>query len=81
MRVMYNCIISHNMIIEDNMNYISDCQEYYTRIPRQQRTSQEGCELQIQMTKEIRDKETHHNLRQYLVEHIWRLQKNYQHRQ
>lgn len=58
------------MIFEDNENAISDCEEYYTLDPKVERSYTERCVLQIKKTKEIRDKDTHNNLLQNLVEHI-----------
>ncbi|XP_042380436.1 protein ALP1-like [Zingiber officinale] len=72
--IMYTCIILHNMIIEDEgeavSNWMGDEENHPMRVkqgstPEFQEYFWRNCEL--------RDSETHHQLRADLVEHIWAL--------
>nr|XP_043616058.1 uncharacterized protein LOC122587974 [Erigeron canadensis] len=81
-RMMYACVILHNMIVQDNGNAISDLEEDYlsdlTNMPR--RTWDERVATQMRVVGEIRDRRTHHRLRNALVDHVWHLPENYRQR-
>ncbi|XP_071699222.1 uncharacterized protein [Rutidosis leptorrhynchoides] len=78
-RIMYTCVILHNMITEDNERNICGLEEDYLRhqenMPRH--TWQERVELQDRVDREMRDRRAHHNLRNNLIEHIWTLPDDY----
>ncbi|XP_071714395.1 uncharacterized protein [Rutidosis leptorrhynchoides] len=78
-RIIYTCVILHNMITEDNERNICDLEEDYLRerenMPR--RTWTERVELQDRVDREMRDKRAHHVLRNNLIEHIWTLPDDY----
>ncbi|XP_071741023.1 uncharacterized protein [Rutidosis leptorrhynchoides] len=78
-RIMYTCVILHNMITEDNARNICGLEEDYLRnrenVPR--RTWAERVELQDQVDREMRDRRAHHVLRNNLIEHIWTLSDDY----
>ncbi|XP_042410284.1 uncharacterized protein LOC121999705 [Zingiber officinale] len=77
--IMYTCIILHNMIIEDEgdavSNWMGDEENHLT--PVKQGSTPEFQEY-IWRNCELRDSETHHQLRADLVEHIWALDENNQ---
>nr|XP_043611840.1 uncharacterized protein LOC122583509 [Erigeron canadensis] len=81
-RIMYACVILHNMIVQDNGNAISDFEEDYlsdpTNVPT--RTWDERVATQMRAFGELRDRRTHHRLRTALVEHVWNLPENYRQR-
>nr|XP_043638372.1 uncharacterized protein LOC122609391 [Erigeron canadensis] len=64
-RMMYACVILHNMIVQDNGNTISDLEEDYlsnpTNMPR--RMWDERVATQMRVVGEIRNRRTHHRLR------------------
>ncbi|GJY00330.1 ALP1-like protein isoform X1, partial [Tanacetum coccineum] len=71
-RIMYSCIILHNMILEDQKMAVTEWNDAYANPSRNmQRTWVERCETQRRKTKELRDRETHISLQQNLMEHIW----------
>ncbi|GJV82013.1 ALP1-like protein isoform X1 [Tanacetum coccineum] len=71
-RIMYSCIIMHNMILKDQKMRVFDWNDNYANPSRNmQRTWVEMCETQRQKNKEIRDLETHQSLQRNLMEHIW----------
>ncbi|GJV18419.1 ALP1-like protein isoform X1 [Tanacetum coccineum] len=71
-RVMYSCIILHNMILKDQKMAVFDWNEVYANPSRNmQRTWIERCETQRRKNKELRDRDTHLSLQQNLMEHIW----------
>ncbi|GJU65941.1 ALP1-like protein isoform X1 [Tanacetum coccineum] len=71
-RIMYSCILMHNMILEDQHMTISDLNEMYANPSRNmQRTWIERCDVQCRKAKELRDKEVHLSLQRNLMEHIW----------
>lgn len=74
-RIMYTCIILHNMNVEDAGNSISPLEEDYLADPTNMptRTFQERMTIHERTNKELRDRDVHHGLRHDLVEHIWRL--------
>ncbi|GJX83928.1 probable magnesium transporter NIPA4 [Tanacetum coccineum] len=73
-RIMYCCMILHNMILEDQKFDISEYWHMY--VPPEsniQRTWVERCERQRMRNKELRDRRVHEDLRQDIVEHLWNL--------
>ncbi|GJT61152.1 ALP1-like protein isoform X1 [Tanacetum coccineum] len=71
-RIMYSCIIMHNMILKDQKMAVFDWNDVYANPSRNmQRTWIERCETQRRKNKEIRDREMHLSLQRNLVEHIW----------
>nr|GEV67763.1 hypothetical protein [Tanacetum cinerariifolium] len=59
-RVMYSCIILHNMILKDQKMAVFDWNEVCANPARNmQRAWIERCETQRQKNKEIRDRDTH----------------------
>ncbi|GJR58477.1 putative nuclease HARBI1 [Tanacetum coccineum] len=71
-RVMYSCIILHNMILKDQKMAVFDWNEVYANPSRNmQRTWIERCETQRRKNKEMRDRDTHLSLQLNLIEHIW----------
>ncbi|GJX26529.1 ALP1-like protein isoform X1 [Tanacetum coccineum] len=71
-RIMYSCIIIHNMILKDQKMRVFDWYDNYTNLSRNmQRTWVERCETQRRKNKKIRDRETHQSLQRNLMEHIW----------
>nr|GEV89748.1 nucleotide-binding, alpha-beta plait [Tanacetum cinerariifolium] len=58
-RVMYSCIILHNMILKDKKMAVFDWNEVYANMARNmQRTWIERCETQRRKNKEMRDRDT-----------------------
>nr|XP_043615887.1 uncharacterized protein LOC122587787 [Erigeron canadensis] len=61
-RIMYACVILHNMIVQDNGNAISDFEEDYlsdpTNVPT--RTWDERVATQMRVFEELRDRRMHH---------------------
>ncbi|XP_071696382.1 uncharacterized protein [Rutidosis leptorrhynchoides] len=71
-RIMYGCIILHNMIIEDNGFNIAENKSYYLPVNNLQgSTWYERCDVYAEKTKELRDKDEHEYLRHTLVSHLW----------
>ena len=71
-RIMYTCIILHNMILKDQKMVVLDWNDNYTNPATHiQRTWFERCEIFRRKNKELRDRETHQSLQQNLMEHIW----------
>ncbi|GKC11944.1 reverse transcriptase domain-containing protein [Tanacetum coccineum] len=71
-RIMYSCIIMHNMILKDQKMAVTDWNEVYVNPSRNmQRTWVERFETHRQKIKELRDRETHISLQHNLMEHIW----------
>ncbi|XP_050212628.1 uncharacterized protein LOC126664324 [Mercurialis annua] len=74
--IMKACIILHNMIVEDerhvkNLDYNYDSFDVNPDISVSQERSAELLEF-IQCHRRIRDRDTHLQLQQDLIEHIWR---------
>ncbi|GKE35341.1 ALP1-like protein isoform X1, partial [Tanacetum coccineum] len=71
-RIMYSCIIMHNMILEDQKMVFDDWNDMYANPTRNmQRNWIERCDVQHRKAKEIRDREVHLRLQRNLMEHIW----------
>ncbi|GJY61610.1 ALP1-like protein isoform X1 [Tanacetum coccineum] len=73
-RIMYTCIILHNMILKNQRYAISEAGEIYI-CPQQNilRTWVERCAIRQRKAKELRDKQTHSRLQRSLIEHVWAL--------
>ncbi|XP_071687261.1 uncharacterized protein [Rutidosis leptorrhynchoides] len=71
-RIMYTCVILHNMITEDNVRNICGLEEDYLRNRENmtRRTWAERVQLQDWVVREMRDRRAHHILRNSLIEHI-----------
>lgn len=69
-KIMYTCIILHNMIIEDDGNAI--CSFNPEAILVDDIETEISEERRAENVREIRNRDTHNNLRSDLVEHIWR---------
>ena len=74
--IMTACVIMHNMIIEDEQNEDEDL--YYEGIgqlvrpsPREVRNRTRELYDFIQVHHNIRDRETHSQLQEDLIEHLW----------
>ncbi|GJY55543.1 ALP1-like protein isoform X1 [Tanacetum coccineum] len=80
-RIMYTCIILHNMILKDQKFALSefDQQNYICPQANILRTWVERCELQRRKSKELRDKQTHAKLQRNVIEHIWQQHLQHQH--
>ncbi|GKA24861.1 ALP1-like protein isoform X1 [Tanacetum coccineum] len=73
-RIMYCCIILHNMILDDQDFDISEYTDMYVSPESDiQRTWVEQCERLRRKNKELRDRRVHDNLRHDIVEHLWNL--------
>ncbi|GJY44692.1 ALP1-like protein isoform X1 [Tanacetum coccineum] len=72
-RVMYTCIILHNMILKDQKFALTeyDQQNYICPQSNILRTWVERCEVQRTKSKELRDKQTHAKLQRNVIEHLW----------
>nr|GEV52848.1 hypothetical protein [Tanacetum cinerariifolium] len=71
-RVMYTCIILHNMILKDQKFSLSelDQRNYIWPQPNILRSWVERCEVQRRKSKELRDKQTHAKLQRNVIEHL-----------
>ncbi|GJU00752.1 ALP1-like protein isoform X1 [Tanacetum coccineum] len=73
-RIMYCCMILHNMILEDQKFDISEYWSMYASPESNiQRTWVERCERQRMKNKELRDRRVHEDLRQDIMDHLWNL--------
>ncbi|GJR06070.1 ALP1-like protein [Tanacetum coccineum] len=70
-RIMYCCIILHNMILEDEGFEVNFRDMFVNPAPNIVRDWVERCDLHVRKTKELRDRKTHTDLRQDLMEHLW----------
>nr|GEZ17185.1 hypothetical protein [Tanacetum cinerariifolium] len=72
-RVMYTCIILHNMNLKDQKFALSelDQRNYICPQPNILRSWVERCEVQRRKSKELRDKQTHVKLQRNVIEHLW----------
>nr|GEX21466.1 hypothetical protein [Tanacetum cinerariifolium] len=80
-RVMYTCIILHNMILKDQKFALSefDQQNYICPQANILWTWVERCEFQRKKSKELRDKQTHAKLQRNVIEHLWQQHLQHQH--
>ncbi|GKB04457.1 ALP1-like protein isoform X1 [Tanacetum coccineum] len=69
-RIMYCCIMLHNMILDDEGFEVNMRDLFVNPAPNIQRDWVERCDLHIRKSKELRDRKTHIDLRQDLVEHL-----------
>ncbi|GJT48711.1 ALP1-like protein isoform X1 [Tanacetum coccineum] len=69
-RIMYCCIMLHNMILDDEGFEVNMRDLFVNPAPNIQRDWVEKCDLHIRKSKELRDRKTHIDLRQDLVEHL-----------
>ena len=73
-RIMYSCIILHNMILKDQEFAVCEFNELYVSPqPNITRTWIERCETHRRKNKELRDRRVHDELRHDIVEHLWNL--------
>ncbi|GKB89338.1 ALP1-like protein isoform X1 [Tanacetum coccineum] len=70
-RIMYCCIILHNMILENEGFEVNLNHMFVSLEPNMVRSWVERCDLHVRKAKELRDRKTHIDLRQDLVEHLW----------
>ncbi|GKA33935.1 ALP1-like protein [Tanacetum coccineum] len=70
-RIMYCCIILHNMILEDEGFEVNLRDVFVNPAPNIVRDWVERCDLHVRKTKELRNRKTHIDLRQDLMEHLW----------
>ncbi|GKA78065.1 ALP1-like protein isoform X1 [Tanacetum coccineum] len=70
-RIMYCCIILHNMILENEGFEVNLNHMFVSPEPNMVRSWVERCDLHVRKAKELRDRKTHIDLRQDLVEHLW----------
>nr|GEZ73885.1 putative nuclease HARBI1 isoform X2 [Tanacetum cinerariifolium] len=71
-RIIYSCIILHNMILEDQKMVVTGCYDVYVNSSKNmQRTWVERCDTHRRKAKELRDRETQISLQHNLTEHIW----------
>ncbi|GJW52942.1 ALP1-like protein isoform X1 [Tanacetum coccineum] len=70
-RIMYCCIILHNMILEDEGFEVYFRDMFVNPAPNIVRDWVERCDLHVRKTKELHDRKTHNDLRKDLVEHLW----------
>ena len=74
-RVMYACLIIHNMIIEHEGRAICHFDKNVDQVDDEEvEVSEEQFDANI---REVRNGDTHHNLRRYLIEHISQLRNNH----
>ncbi|GKB02886.1 ALP1-like protein isoform X1 [Tanacetum coccineum] len=73
-RIMYCCMILHNMILEDQKFDISEYWSMYASPESNiQRTWVERCERQRMKNKELRNRRVHEDIRQDIMDHLWNL--------
>ncbi|GJS17216.1 ALP1-like protein isoform X1 [Tanacetum coccineum] len=73
-RIMYCCMILHNMILKDQNFDISEYWSMYASPESNiQRTWVERCERQRMKNKELQDRRVHEDLRQDNMDHLWNL--------
>ncbi|GKE20315.1 ALP1-like protein isoform X1 [Tanacetum coccineum] len=70
-RIMYCCIILHNMILEDEGFEVNFRDMFVNPALNIVRDWVKRCDLHVRKTKELRDRKTHTDLRQDLMEHLW----------
>ena len=69
-KLMYTCIILHNMIIQDQGTAISP--EYFPEEVHREDDLVRSEESMLDLIQEIQDEQTHLHLKADLVEHVWR---------
>ncbi|GJT49930.1 ALP1-like protein isoform X1 [Tanacetum coccineum] len=69
MVILYN--ILHNMILENEGFEVNLNHMFVSPEPNMVRSWVERCDLHVRKAKELRDRKTHIDLRQDLVEHLW----------
>ncbi|GJU43485.1 ALP1-like protein isoform X1 [Tanacetum coccineum] len=73
-RIMYCCIILHNMILQSEKFELSNFKDMFVNPEtNMQRTWIERCDLHVRRSKELRDSLVHNELRHDLVNHLWNL--------
>ncbi|GJU56270.1 ALP1-like protein [Tanacetum coccineum] len=70
-RIMYCCIILHNMILENEGFEVNLNHMFVSPEPNMVRSWVERCDLHVRKAKELRNRKTHVDLRQDLMEHLW----------
>lgn len=71
-RIMYACIIMHNMCVEENGYSISNSHIFYDHPTNLRgRTFEEIALARISNTQLLRQRDTHHDLRRDLAQHVW----------
>nr|XP_043633292.1 uncharacterized protein LOC122604463 [Erigeron canadensis] len=75
-RIMYSCVLLHNMVVEYNGRAISPLDLELIPDTPPTRSWDERVDIQLRMTGELCDRATHNRLRGALVEHIWNLPEN-----
>nr|XP_043625803.1 uncharacterized protein LOC122597254 [Erigeron canadensis] len=75
-RMMYYCVILHNMVVDHNGRAISPLDLELIPEERPARTWEQRVGTQLRMMGELRDRVTHNRLQVALVEHIWNLPQN-----
>nr|XP_043623030.1 uncharacterized protein LOC122594664 [Erigeron canadensis] len=75
-RIMYSCVLLHNMVVEYNGRAISPLDLELIPDTPPTHSWDERVDIQLRMTGELRDRVTHNRLRGALVEHIWNLPEN-----
>nr|XP_043630441.1 uncharacterized protein LOC122601768 [Erigeron canadensis] len=75
-RIMYSCVLLHNMVVKYNMRAISPLDLELIPDTPPARSWDERVNIHLRMTGELRDRVTHNRLRGAVVEHIWNLAEN-----
>ncbi|XP_071727814.1 protein ALP1-like [Rutidosis leptorrhynchoides] len=78
-RIMYSCIVMHNMIQEDNGFTLSTWEQEWLDKPENRpcRNIRRRVKDRRSREKEIRDRDVHNQLREDLTAHIWNLPPNF----
>ncbi|GJW71613.1 ALP1-like protein isoform X1 [Tanacetum coccineum] len=70
-RIMYCCIILHNMILQSEKFELSNFKDMFVNPePNSQRTWIERCDIHVRKTKELRDSKVHNELRHDLMDYL-----------
>ncbi|GJT86592.1 ALP1-like protein isoform X1 [Tanacetum coccineum] len=70
-RIMYCCVMLHNMILEDEDFVVNLRDVFVDPTPDISQEWTERCDLHVRKHKELRDSKVHNDLRDDLVEHVW----------
>ncbi|GKE01551.1 ALP1-like protein isoform X1 [Tanacetum coccineum] len=70
-RIMYCCVMLHNMILEDEDFVVNLRDVFVDPTPDIPQEWTERCDLHVRKHKELRDSKVHNDLRDDLVEHVW----------